>query len=110
LELLPAVFDPQRATEPGAPQLHGEKGAESRIADPASNLVAELQGEIGDVASGLAAAAAAVEGTWQTQRVAPTALETHCCTAGVITTAGWCYAPAPRCRFWSATSCAGCSV
>jgi hypothetical protein len=43
LELLPAVFDPQRATEPGAPQLHGEKGAESRIADPASNLVAELR-------------------------------------------------------------------
>jgi putative selenate reductase molybdopterin-binding subunit len=73
LELLPAVFDPQRATEPGAPQLHGEKGAESRIADPAGNLVAELQGEIGDVASGLAAAAAAVEGTWKTQRVAP-----HC--------------------------------
>jgi putative selenate reductase molybdopterin-binding subunit len=69
LELLPAVFDPQRATEPGAPQLHGEKGAESRIADPAGNLVAELQGEIGDVASGLAAAAAAVEGTWKTQRV-----------------------------------------
>jgi CO/xanthine dehydrogenase Mo-binding subunit/aerobic-type carbon monoxide dehydrogenase small subunit (CoxS/CutS family) len=78
-ELLPAVFDPQRATEPGAPQVHGDKGAESRIADPASNLVAELHGEIGDAESGLAAAAAVVEGTWRTQRVAATALETHCC-------------------------------
>ncbi len=78
-ELLPAVFDPQRATEPGAPQVHGDKGTESRIADPASNLVAELHGEIGDAESGLAAAAAVVEGTWRTQRVAATALETHCC-------------------------------
>ena len=78
-ESLPAVFDPRSATEPGAPQVHGDKGSESRIADPTSNLVAELHGEIGDVESGLAAAAAVVEGTWRTQRVAPTPLETHCC-------------------------------
>jgi CO/xanthine dehydrogenase Mo-binding subunit len=78
-ESLPAVFDPRSATEPGAPQVHGDKGPESRIADPASNLVAELHGEIGDAESGLAAAAAVVEGTWRTQRVAATALETHCC-------------------------------
>jgi putative selenate reductase molybdopterin-binding subunit len=35
-ELLEAVFDPQRATESGAPRVHGDKGADSRIADPAA--------------------------------------------------------------------------
>ncbi|PZS13401.1 MAG: aldehyde oxidase [Pseudonocardiales bacterium] len=78
-EPLPAVFDPQRATEPGAPLVHGDKGAESRIADPDRNLVAELHGEVGDVEVGLAAAVAVVEGTWDTQRISPTSLETHCC-------------------------------
>jgi putative selenate reductase molybdopterin-binding subunit len=78
-EPLPAVFDPRRATEPGAPLLHGDKAAESRIADPGRNLVAELHGEIGDVESGLGAAAVVVEGTWRTQRVAATHLEPHCC-------------------------------
>ncbi len=78
-ELLPAVFDPRHATEPGAPLVHGGKGAASRIADPGRNLIAELHGEVGDVASGLAAAVAVVEGTWRTQRVAATHLEPHCC-------------------------------
>lgn len=78
-EILAAVFDPQRATEPGAPLVHGDKDTGSRIADPARNLVAELHGEIGDVAAGLAAAEAVVEGTWRTQRVAATHLEPHCC-------------------------------
>ncbi|MGH3766977.1 MAG: molybdopterin-dependent oxidoreductase [Pseudonocardiaceae bacterium] len=75
----PAVFDPRRATEPGAPLVHGDKGPESRIADPAGNLVAELHSEIGDVEAGLATAVAVVEGTWRTQRVAATHLEPHCC-------------------------------
>ena len=78
-ELRPAVFDPRRATEAGAPLVHGDKGGESRIADPGRNLVAELHGEVGDVETGLAAAAAVVEGTWRTQRVAATHLEPHCC-------------------------------
>lgn len=78
-EVLPAVFDPRHATEPGAPKVHGDKGAESRIADPARNVVAQLHGEVGDVESGLTGAAAAVEGTWRTQRGAPTHLEGHCC-------------------------------
>ncbi len=78
-EVLPAVFDPRHATEPGAPRLHADKGAESRIADPAGNLVAELHGEVGDVEAGLAGAAAVVEGTWRTQRISPMSMETHCC-------------------------------
>jgi putative selenate reductase molybdopterin-binding subunit len=76
----PAVFDPELATEPGAPLVHGDKiesAAELRIADPGRNLVAERHAELGDVAAGLAAAAAVVEGTWRTQRVAHSSLETH---------------------------------
>jgi putative selenate reductase molybdopterin-binding subunit len=77
-DLLPAVFDPAEALAPGAPLVHGDKdAAASRLADPSRNLVAELHGEYGDVAAGLAAADTVVTGTWQTQRVAHTQLETH---------------------------------
>ncbi|TFC25665.1 aldehyde oxidase [Cryobacterium sp. TMT2-18-3] len=77
-ETLPAVFDPYAALLPGAPLVHGDKdAAASRLADPTRNLVAELHGEYGDIAAGLAGAAHSVSGTWQTQRVAHTHLETH---------------------------------
>ncbi|MCJ1682654.1 molybdopterin-dependent oxidoreductase [Rathayibacter sp. VKM Ac-2928] len=77
-ELLPAVFDPEEARAPGAPLLHADKDPiASRIADPGSNVVAELHGEYGDVAAGLAEADVVVEGRWTTSRVAHTALETH---------------------------------
>jgi putative selenate reductase molybdopterin-binding subunit len=76
-ELLPAVFDPLVAREPGAPLLHADKGPESRIAAPDRNTVAEFHGETGDVAAALAAAAATVSGTWTTGRVSHAALETH---------------------------------
>jgi CO/xanthine dehydrogenase Mo-binding subunit/aerobic-type carbon monoxide dehydrogenase small subunit (CoxS/CutS family) len=78
--VLPAVFDPEQATEPGAPLVHGDKiatAAEARIADPGANLVAERHAELGDLDAGLRAAATVVEGTWRTQRVAHTSLETH---------------------------------
>ncbi|MGE3286045.1 MAG: molybdopterin-dependent oxidoreductase [Pseudonocardia sp.] len=73
-ELLPAVFDPERAAE--GPPLHPGR-ADARIADPDRNLVAELHVARGDVDAGLAAAAATVEGTWRTGRVAHVTLETH---------------------------------
>jgi putative selenate reductase molybdopterin-binding subunit len=76
-EVLPAVLDPAAALVPGAPVLHGDKGPGSGIADPGSNLVAELHGEVGDVERGFAAADEVVEGTWQTQRVSHGQLETH---------------------------------
>lgn len=80
-ELLPAVFDPEQARAVGAPTLHGDKDAASRIADPARNIVAELHGGTGDVPAGvesaLAAGGAAVSGRWQTQRVQHAHLETH---------------------------------
>ncbi|MDZ7883040.1 MAG: molybdopterin cofactor-binding domain-containing protein [Mycobacterium sp.] len=83
-EPLPAVFDPDAARSRDAPLLHADKDSGSRIADPSRNLVAELHGEVGDVASGIAAAEAAggavVRGRWQTQRVQHMHLETHGCT------------------------------
>ncbi|MGU3654754.1 molybdopterin-dependent oxidoreductase [Mycolicibacterium sp. A43C] len=83
-EILPAVLDPEAAREPGAPALHADKGPESRICDPARNLVAELHGEVGSVQDGIAAAesggGAVVRGRWQTQRVQHVHLETHGCT------------------------------
>jgi CO/xanthine dehydrogenase Mo-binding subunit/aerobic-type carbon monoxide dehydrogenase small subunit (CoxS/CutS family) len=86
-ELLPAVFDPSLAREPGAPLLHGDKGPESRIAAPQRNTVAEFHGETGDVDAAIAAAAATATGTWQTQRVNHAALETHA-TRGWLDAAG----------------------
>ncbi|MBC7589661.1 MAG: molybdopterin-dependent oxidoreductase [Salinibacterium sp.] len=76
-EVLPAVFDPQEARKPGAPLVHGDKGAESRIAAPQRNTVAEFHGELGDVDAAVASAAATVTGTWRTQRVNHVTLETH---------------------------------
>jgi putative selenate reductase molybdopterin-binding subunit len=73
----PAVFDPDAAMLPGAPQLHGDKGPEARIRDPARNLVAEVQFATGDPAAGLAAADVVHEATYTTQRVHHAALETH---------------------------------
>ncbi|MBC7518067.1 MAG: molybdopterin-dependent oxidoreductase [Microbacteriaceae bacterium] len=86
-ELIPAVFDPDAARSPGAPLVHPNKGAESRIAAPERNVLAQLHGEMGDVAAALAVADAVVTGTWQTQRINHAALETHS-TRGWLDAAG----------------------
>jgi len=81
-EVLPSVHDPELAGDPGAALVHGDKDpVAARIADPSANLVAQRHAELGDVAAGLAAAAATVEGTWRTARVAHCSLETHCAVA-----------------------------
>ncbi|OAT66437.1 aldehyde oxidase [Mycobacteroides immunogenum] len=79
-EVLPAVFDPELALRPGAHLVHGDKGPGARIADAAHNLVAEVHGEVGDIAAALAQAresGAVVSGSWQTARVQHVHLETH---------------------------------
>jgi CO/xanthine dehydrogenase Mo-binding subunit/aerobic-type carbon monoxide dehydrogenase small subunit (CoxS/CutS family) len=77
-DLQDAVFDPKLARQPGAPLVHGDKDpVVSRLADPGLNLVAELHGEYGSVEAGLAEATTVVSGSWQTQRIAHTHLETH---------------------------------
>ncbi|MEA9987086.1 molybdopterin-dependent oxidoreductase [Subtercola sp. RTI3] len=77
-DVLPANFDPAKARQPGIPLLHsGKNPNDSRIADPETNLVAALHGEYGDIAQGFADADVTVSGTWQSHRIAATALETH---------------------------------
>jgi CO/xanthine dehydrogenase Mo-binding subunit/aerobic-type carbon monoxide dehydrogenase small subunit (CoxS/CutS family) len=80
-ELLPPVLDAEAALAPGAPAVHGDKGERSRIADPARNVAAEVHGQLGDVAAGLAEADAVHTGTYRSQRVAHAALETLAATA-----------------------------
>ncbi len=80
-EPLAAVTDPDAASAPGAPALHGDKGPESRIADPQRNLAAQIDSEIGDLAAGLGDADAVIERTFQSHRVAHVALETHAAIA-----------------------------
>ncbi|MET9292522.1 molybdopterin-dependent oxidoreductase [Streptomyces sp. NPDC003077] len=75
-EVLPAVLDPDEAMRPGAPVVHA-KGPEARIARPADNVAAEVHGEVGDVARGLAEADVVYEETFHTQRVQPASMETH---------------------------------
>ncbi|WP_129336181.1 molybdopterin-dependent oxidoreductase [Cellulomonas endophytica] len=86
-EVLPHVVDADAARAPGAPLLHADKPATSRIAEPGRNVVAQLHAEMGDVAAGLAAAAHRVRGTWRTARVHHAALETHA-TRGWLDEAG----------------------
>ena len=76
-EILPAVLDPEAAMRPGSPPLHGDKGPEARIHDPARNLVAEVHDSTGDPTAGFDAAAVVHEATYTTQRIQHAALETH---------------------------------
>ena len=81
-EILPAVFDPEAAMQPGAPRLH-DKGPQARIANASRNLVAEMHGATGDVAQGFAAADAIHEGTYFVPRVQHAHLETLCAMAWI---------------------------
>ncbi|WP_063017446.1 molybdopterin-dependent oxidoreductase [Nocardia niwae] len=76
-EVLAAVFEPGDALRTEAPKLHGDKPPSARIADSDRNLVAELHGEVGDVAAGLAAAAQVVRGVWYSPRGQHVHMETH---------------------------------
>ncbi|MFI4998594.1 MAG: molybdopterin-dependent oxidoreductase [Reyranellales bacterium] len=71
-EILPAVFDPVAAMEPGAPILHDKGSVVST-----GNIFCALQGEIGDVAKGFQEADAVHEMTYSTSRVQHVHLETH---------------------------------
>ncbi|MGU3496457.1 molybdopterin-dependent oxidoreductase [Xanthobacteraceae bacterium A53D] len=77
-EVLPAVLDPEAARALGAPLVHGDKGPDSRITDPARNILAAFAGEVGSVAVGFAAADVVHEETLFSQRLQHAHLETHC--------------------------------
>ena len=74
-EVLPAVFDPEEAMAPGAPQLHGSD--DPFVHDPERNILLEIHGDVGDVEAGFAEADVIHEGTYSTPRVQHAHLETH---------------------------------
>ncbi len=74
-DVLPAVIDPRKACEPGAPVLHDKIA--SRIHDPARNIVARLDGEVGDIDRAFIDADVTYEGGFETHRAQHAALETH---------------------------------
>ena len=74
-ELLPAVFQPTAAMQPGAPVIHDKPN--SRIADPARNTVAQVRASAGDLGSALVTAAVVETVTCDVQRVQHAAMETH---------------------------------
>ena len=76
-EILPAVFDPDQARRPGAPLLHPDRTPADRVDDAARNVIASVRRETGDTAAALATSAVVVSGTWSTQRVSHSQLETH---------------------------------
>jgi CO/xanthine dehydrogenase Mo-binding subunit/aerobic-type carbon monoxide dehydrogenase small subunit (CoxS/CutS family) len=71
-ELLPAVFDPVQAMQPGAPLLHAKD-----VLTSDGNVYCDLQGEIGDVVKGFGQADVIHEQTYSTSRVQHVHLETH---------------------------------
>jgi putative selenate reductase molybdopterin-binding subunit len=70
-DLLPTVFDPEQAMEPGASVVH-EKGTATR-----GNIYVDIHGELGSVEQGFREADAIHEGTYSTSRVQHVHLETH---------------------------------
>ena len=76
-EVLPAVFDAERAMQPGAPVLHHGAAAESRIEEAERNIFVKIEGEVGDVEKGFAEADAVYEGTYDMGKVQHAHMETH---------------------------------
>src|SRR5258708_4467967 len=75
-EVLPALLDPRRAMDPGAPRLHPEPES-YRIHDASRNLAAHLHAEVGDVERGFAESDLIVEGEYIVPQVQQTPIENH---------------------------------
>ncbi|MCJ2090764.1 molybdopterin-dependent oxidoreductase [Methylobacterium sp. E-005] len=81
-EVRPALLDPNRALEAGAPRVHDPRDNPDADAPPLGhhpNLAAEVRGEVGDVAAGLHSADLVYAETFLSQRVQHAAMETHGC-------------------------------
>jgi putative selenate reductase molybdopterin-binding subunit len=76
-EVLPAVLTAGEAMAPGAPLVHGDKGAAHGIARASANIAGEMHAALGDVEAGFADADAVYEQTFRTVRVQHASLETH---------------------------------
>ncbi len=78
-EVLPAVFDPEAALQPGAPMVHDEPDAIG-IPDAQRNLVAHIDALVGDMAEGFAAADRIFEREYRVHQVQQTPIEPHVVT------------------------------
>ncbi len=75
-EVLPAVFDPEEAMQPGAPVIHDEPDA-VKIADAGRNLAATVHATVGDFEKGLAESDVAFEYTYRVHQVQQASIEPH---------------------------------
>ena len=77
-EPLPAILDPRRAMEPGAPIIHDQDDAKG-IADASRNLASSLDAEVGSVEAGFAFAERVFEQTYSVPYVQQSSIEPHIC-------------------------------
>ncbi|MGZ3626157.1 MAG: molybdopterin-dependent oxidoreductase [Ktedonobacteraceae bacterium] len=75
-EILPALFDPRKATEPDAPRIHPESES-YHIHDASRNMAAHLHAEVGDVERGFTESDLVVEGEYIVPQVQQTPIENH---------------------------------
>lgn len=75
-EVLPAVLDPERAMDEGAPVIHDEDDA-SGIHDASRNLAARIDMKVGDVSEGFARASRVFENEYRVQYIQATPTEAH---------------------------------
>ena len=75
-EILPPVFDPHKAMNPGAPVIHDEADAVD-IADARRNISVTLHTNLGDVEQGLAESDRVFERTYSVHQVQQASIEPH---------------------------------
>ncbi len=75
-EILPAILDPERAMDPGAPVIHDQDDA-AGIEDASRNLVARIEAAVGDVGKGMAEADRVFEAEYRVQYVHAAPTEPH---------------------------------
>ena len=75
-EILPAVFDENRAIQPGAPIIHDEADSED-IHDASRNIVHHIEAEVGDVEAGFSQADHVFEKTYYVHQVQQVPIEPH---------------------------------
>ncbi|MCU0513650.1 MAG: molybdopterin-dependent oxidoreductase [Anaerolineae bacterium] len=75
-EVLPPVFDPEAAMQPGAPVIHDEPDA-WKIHDASRNLVHHIAAQVGDEAARKAEAEHVFEGEYRVHQVQQTSIEPH---------------------------------
>ena len=79
-EVLPAIFDPRKAMDEGAPVIHDEPEARIPIPvpfDPSRNLASSVSASMGDVDAALAASHVTMEGEYEFHQCQHCPMEPH---------------------------------